>query len=75
MGPTKIEVLVRMDFYFSIIDGNYLKGLEPYMPVSVSTKLGLVPCGTIQNNVHHPATVILFTFSVNEVTFSLKNFY
>ena len=44
------------------------------MPVSVSTNLGWILCGPIQNNVDHQANVTLSTVSVNEVTFSLKSF-
>ena len=64
-----------MDFYYSIVDGKCQKGLEPDMPVAVSTKLGWILCGPIQNNADHPATVMLSTVSINEVTFSLNNFW
>ena len=74
-GPTDIEILVGMDFYYSIVDGKCQKRLEPDMPVAVSTNLGWILCGPIQNNVDHQATVMLSTVSVNEVTFSLKNFW
>ena len=74
-GPTEIDILVGMDFYYSIVDGKCQKGLEPDMPVAVSTNLGWILCGPIQNNVDHQATVMLSTVSVNEVTFSLKNFW
>ena len=74
-GPTKIDILVGMDFYHSIVDGKSQKGLKPDMPAAVSTNLGWILCGPIQNNVDHQATVMLSTVSVNEVTFSLKNFW
>ena len=74
-GLTEIDILVGMDFYYSIVDGKCQKGLEPDMPVAVSTKLGWILCGPIQNNINHPTTVMLSTVSVNEVTFSLKHFW
>ena len=73
-GPTDIDILVGMDFYYSIVDGKCQKGLEPDMPVAVSTNLGWILCSPIQNNVDHQATVMVATLSVNEITFSLKNF-
>ena len=74
-GPTEIDILVGMDFYYSIVDKKCQKGLGPDMPVAVSTNLGWILCGPIQNNVDHQATVMLSTVSVIEVTFSLKNFW
>ena len=73
-GLTEIDILVCIDFYYSIVDGKCQKGLEPDMPVAASINLGWILCGPIQNNVDHQATVMLSTVSVNEVTFSLKNF-
>ena len=74
-GSTEIDILVGMDFYCSIVYGKCQKGLEPDMPVAVSTNLGWILCIPIQNNVDHQATVMLSTVSVNEVTFSLKSFW
>ena len=72
-GLTEIDILVGMDFYYSVVDGKCQKGLEPDMPVAVSTNLAWILCGPIQNNIDHQATGMLSTVSVNEVTFSLKN--
>ena len=74
-GPTEIDILVGTDFYYSIVDGECQKVLEPDMPVAVSISLGCIFCGPIQNNVDHQATVMLSTVSVNEVTFSLRKFW
>ena len=61
-GPTEIDILVGIDFYYSIVDGKCQKGLEPDMPVAVSTNLGWILCGPIQNNVDHQATVMLSSY-------------
>ena len=74
-GPTEIDILVGMDFYYSIVDGKCQKGLEPDMVVAASKNLGWILCGPKQNNADHQATVMLSAVSVNEVTFSPKNFW
>ena len=45
------------------------------MPVAVSTNLGWILCGPIQNNVDYQATVMLSIVSVNETTFRLKSLW
>ena len=74
-GLAEIDILVRADHYYSIVDGRCIKGNAAYSSTAVGSCLGWILCGPIEKHTGTRTTAMLSTVSLDEVTSSLKQFW